>query len=114
MKKTVLPVGDPHTACSILGYESRISAGDCANGNEPIILQVTDAVKRGDPDSPAIILKERLQPTSWHSTIGNHSHCCRTTRRACCAASAVDRNLPASPFAQAIRTREPNASVSGR
>src|SRR6266849_2430924 len=67
-KKTQLLVGDPQISRTILGDGMHDSAGNAAYGNIPVIRQVADPAKRGDPDSSAAVLKKGLQPVSWQST----------------------------------------------
>ena len=57
-KETVILVGDPHIPRTILADTMHEAAGNAAYGNKAAILQVANAAKRRDPDSPAMILKK--------------------------------------------------------
>src|SRR5712691_1317412 len=73
-KKTELLVGDPQIPPSVLSDGMHISAGNAAYGNKPIILQVADPAKRGDPASSSTVLKKGPQPASWQSTAEDLAH----------------------------------------
>src|SRR6266849_6798283 len=92
-KKTQLLVGDPQISRTILGDGMHDSAGNAAYGNIPVIRQVADPAKRGDPDSSATVLKKGLQLVSWQSIAIDLAH---PGHRAC-AALTVNRNLPVIP-----------------
>src|ERR1700688_1204331 len=84
MKKTVIQVCDPQISPRVLGDGIHNPAGNAVYGNKPVILQVANPAKRGDPNSPAIILKKRQQPRLWKSTnayLPHHSHSARVARR---------------------------------
>jgi hypothetical protein len=52
---------------------------------------------RGDPNSPAIVLKDGIHGVIRQSTVS----------------LAVNRNLPVIPSVQAIRSAKPNAAILG-
>src|SRR6266436_690776 len=95
---------------SVLSDGMHISAGKAAYGNKPIILQVADPAKRGDPDSSSTVLKKGPQPAIWQSTAEDLAH---PGLRAC-AALTVNSNLPVIPSVQGARGVEPEASIPGR
>src|SRR6266566_4394337 len=81
-KKTEILVGDPQIPRGVRGDGMHDSAGNAADGNIPVILQVADPAKRGDPDSPATVLKKGLQLVSWQSIAIDLAH---PGHRACTA-----------------------------
>src|SRR5262249_9821599 len=98
LKETELLVVDPKIPRLVLNNGKHTpAAGNAAYRIEAVILQVADAAKRSDPDSPAIILKERMRSMSIEVAVG--------------CAGAGNRNLPVIPSVQAARSCEPNASV---
>src|SRR5262249_15295408 len=74
-------------------------AARAAYGDEAVILEVADVAKRRDPDSPAIILKERVGVESVEFAVRFR------------AAGAGSRNLSVTPSVQAAKSAEPHASV---
>ena len=74
------------------------SAGHTAHGNKPAILEVGNSAARGDPNSPAIVLKKGLHGIIRQSTVS----------------LAVNRNLPVFPSVQAIVSAKPDAAIPGR
>src|ERR1700722_14314653 len=74
MKKTVIQVGDPQISPRVPGDGIHNPPGNAVYRNKSVILQVANPAKRGDPNSPAIILKKRQQPRLWKSTNANLLH----------------------------------------
>ena len=66
-------------------------------GNKPAVLEISKSVTRGHPDSPTIILKQRL----W-----------RIIRQSTCLAE--DCRLSILPPGQTIVSANPNAPICGR
>src|SRR5262245_30376229 len=97
--ETVILVGDANIPRVILGNSMHGSAGNAAYGDKTVILQVADAAKRRDPDSPAMILKKRtgVESVEFADWFG--------------AATARNRNLSIVPSVQATTSRQPNASI---
>src|SRR5271166_5275833 len=98
MKETVSGVADPEIPRTISGDGVYESVGHSADGNKPAILEIGKPAIRGNPDSPAVILKQ-----------GPH-HIVRQST----APLAVDRNLPVIPPVQSIASAKPNAAIPGR
>jgi hypothetical protein len=65
LKETFSLVGDPEIPGSVFGNAIHGSRGKALYRNKSIILEVAEFKRRGDPHSPARILKERLRS---HST----------------------------------------------
>jgi hypothetical protein len=115
MKKTAILVGDPQIPGSVLSDGMHYSARKAAYGNKPIILHVADPATRGDPNSPAIILKKRI----WVMSVQFASASVVPGRWLCAApgrgaALAENRNLPVIPSVQALIGAKPNASIPSR
>src|SRR6202035_4963832 len=94
MQETQILVGYPQTPCSVLGDGIHLSAGNGAYRNKPVILQVAEPSLRGDPNSPAIILKEGIGVISIQFPV--------------LFSGAVNRNLPVSPSVQATIGADPH------
>src|SRR5580658_469973 len=75
-----------------------IPAVDAAHGNKATILNVADAVKRGDPESPASILKKRTRDKPIEFPF----------------AAVVRNDLPVSPSVQGTIGADPDAAIPGR
>src|SRR5580658_7376661 len=97
MKKTMILVADPEVPPAVTGDGMHDPARYATDGNKPAILEVGKPACRGDPNSAAIILKERVR-TILQST----------------ASLTENRNLAVIPSVQAITRTKPNAAVSGR
>src|SRR5277367_5702037 len=95
MKEIVILVGDPEIPGTVHGMHD--PARHATYGNKPAVLEVGKRASRRDPNSPAIILEERV----------------RIIRQST-ASLAIDRNLPVIPSVQAITRSQPNAAVPGR
>src|SRR6476660_1196083 len=88
-------VGDPQVPGAILSDGGHHAARKLTQRNKAIILQVAQGVRRGNPDSLAIVLKERLRWIAIQFTVS----------------IAIDRNSPVTPPIQTISRGQPNASV---
>jgi hypothetical protein len=99
LKKSGMFVGYPQTTGSVL-CDARHGSGDSAYGNKAVILQIAVPVRRGDPNSPAIVLKKRIRIKSVEFAVSF-------------AAAAETRNLLVTPFVQATTSPEPNATIPG-
>src|SRR5579864_4002314 len=66
-------VGDPKISRSVLrqGLDQPTRS---RRRNKPVILQVADPAQRGNPDSPARVLKKGPHPLIWQSASDNLSH----------------------------------------
>src|SRR5262249_7692320 len=107
MKKTAVLVGDPQAPVSVLGNGKDGSSGNATDGNEPVILQVTEPLQRGDPDSAVGVLKEGRNPIVRQSTGGDLPH----STPGLPAPLAVNRKFAAVPSGQASRSAYPHASI---
>src|SRR5271166_6198044 len=115
MKKTLIGA-DPEIPSSVFGDRMHESTGRRAYRNKPIALEVGNPTMRGNPDSPAIILRQRTNLIVRQSTIGYLAHRPRGTRsprRGLGPSLAVNRNLPVLPSVQAITCAEPNTAIPG-
>src|SRR5262249_46557308 len=99
LNKTYPLVVDPDIARLVLNDGKYRFAARAAYGDEAVILEVADVAKRRDPDSPAIILKERVGVESVEFAVRFR------------AAGAGSRNLSVTPSVQAAKSAEPHASV---
>src|SRR5262245_44619830 len=97
--ETVILVGDANIPRLILGHTMHGPAGNAAYGDKTVILQVADAAKRGDPDSPAMILKKGVGIESAEFPVWF------------AAAGASNRNASIVPSVQATNSGQPNASI---
>src|SRR6266478_62305 len=114
MKKAMIHVTDPKIPAVVPGDGIQLAAGHAKYGNKPAVLKVGNPAKRGDPNSPAIILKKRLHPAR-QSTIGYLAdRPGRLGRRRPCTSAAVNRNLPFLPSVQATTGANPHAAIPGR
>ena len=59
-KKTQSLIVNPQVARSILSNGEHVSAGNASDREKPVVLEIAEPAKRGNPNSPAIILKQRL------------------------------------------------------
>src|SRR5262249_15233811 len=78
----------------------------------PVIVQVAELAERGDPNSSAIILKQRIRDKSVEfpfAFIAAGYWLCAAP--GLCAALAENRNLPVIPSVQAAISAEPDASI---
>src|ERR1700741_5661411 len=87
--------------------------------NKPSILEIGSSILGERPNSPALVLKERLHAVSRQSTIGYLAHVefffwFGAAASGVCATFAVNRDLPVIPSAQTVRSAEPNSAVLGR
>src|SRR5580692_5375236 len=96
MKKALI-VADPEIPRAVSGNGAHVSAGHTTHGNKPAILQVGDPVERGDPNSPAFVLKEGIHIAQQSA-----------------ASFPINRNPPIVPLVQAIESAQPNAAIPGR
>src|SRR5216684_3254562 len=101
LKKSGMFVGYPQTTGSVLCDASH-GAGNSAYGNKAIILQIAEPGRRGDPNSPAIVLKKRIRIKSVEFAVSF------------AAPATENRNLPVTPFVQATGGPEPNTPIPGR
>src|SRR5713226_4928789 len=84
LKKSGMFVGYPQTAGSVL-CDARHGSVDSAYGNKAVILQIAEPASRGDPNSPVIVLKERIRVQSVQFAVPF------------AAATTENRNLPVPP-----------------
>src|SRR6266700_1656776 len=98
MKKALILVADPETSSTVFGDGIHVSVRHGADAYKPAILEVGSPAKRGDPNSPTLILKEGLHKIIRQST----------------ASLAVNRNFAVLPSVQARTRSKPNAAISGR
>src|SRR4029434_3979547 len=56
-----LPVDDPDITGGILRHRKHVSAGNGADGDEAIILQIAEVSAGRDPDAPPMILEQRVR-----------------------------------------------------
>src|SRR5262249_51386857 len=114
MKKTEFLVGNPQIPCGVFNDRTRNSAGNGAYRNKPVIFKVAEPTNRGDPNSPAIILKQRMRVKSVELPVSfvaaGYWLCAAPGLR---AALAVNRNLPVIPSVQAVTGAEPDAAIPG-
>ena len=96
MKETLL-VANPQISRAVSGDGVHLSGRHTAHRNKPAIIVVSDSAKRGDPNSPAFVLKERI----------------RITRQSA-VSLPISRNPPVIPSVQTISRAEPNAAIPGR
>jgi hypothetical protein len=87
LKKSGVLVGDPEIPGFVLCDGSN-SSGYCADRNIPAIVEIPEPKRGGNPNSPGIILKERIR----------------------FEAAADNCNLSAIPPVQAIRSGHPNTA----
>jgi hypothetical protein len=90
-------VAEPNIPRTVLGDGLHASQGRGAYGNEPAILEPGNPVRRGGPNSPAIILKEGLHIIIRQSV-----------------AFPIYRDLTVVPSVQAIKSAKPDAAVPSR
>src|SRR5262249_29391102 len=88
-------------------------------GNKPAVLEIGDAAKCRDPESPVAILEEIAYAIIRKPAIEYlASSCtpCLAPLPLCGALAwrAVNRDVPAIPSAQAIKRAKPDAAISGR
>src|SRR5215470_4609394 len=88
-------VGNSQVSGAVLNDGSHYSAWKLTQRNKVIIFQVAESVRRRDPDSFAIVLKERLRWIAIRFTVS----------------IAIDRNLSFTPPIQTISRGQPNGSV---
>src|SRR4030095_15008125 len=98
LKETSILVGDPEILRRVLGDALHEAAGDAADGDKSVILQVANPVKSGNPNSPASILKKRIRSKAIEFPV----------------ASVESGDLPILPSVQTIAGAEPNASIPVR
>src|SRR6266566_5956070 len=113
MKKTVRLVVDPEIPRALLGDGMHDPTRDRPNGNKPPILKIGNAAKRRDPNSPALVPKERHHGIVRQSIIVYLAHR-RRMSRACeraHASLAVNRVLSVIPSVQTVESADPNASI---
>src|ERR1700686_269489 len=84
--------------------------------NKPSILEIGSSIRGERPNSPAIVLKQRLHAVSRQSTIGHLAHIeflflLGAAASGLCASFSVNRDLPVIPAVQTVRRAEPNAAV---
>src|SRR5580693_7013751 len=96
MKKTLV-VANPETSRVTPGDGMSVLAGHTSYGNKPVILEVGNPATRGDPNSPAVVLKEGLHILIRQTT-----------------PLVVNRNLPVVPPVQAMNRAKPNAAIARR
>jgi hypothetical protein len=70
------------------------------------------------PNSPTVVLKERLHTVIRQSAIGHLAHIefsflFGTAAPGPCASLTVNRDLPVIPPVQTVRSAKPNAAVPG-
>ena len=75
--------------------------------NEPVILQITNLVQRGNPDSPTRVLKKRSHSLIRQSAADNLSGASSG------AVLVVRRNVVLIQAVQPIKGSEPNAPIRG-
>src|SRR4029453_10483650 len=92
-----LPVDDPDITGGILRNRKHVSAGNGADGDEPIILQIAEVAAGRDPDAPPMILEQRMRAQPIEKP----------------AVTSESRNLPVVPSTQAERSAQPDASIPG-
>src|SRR6266404_239227 len=87
-------------------------------GDKPAILKVGSPTLRECPNSPAIVLKERLHTVIRQSTINHLAHVefsslFGAAAPALCASLTVNRDLPVIPSVQPVGSAKPNTAVFG-
>jgi hypothetical protein len=97
MNKAVVLVADPEILRSVPGDGMHLSAGHAVYRNEPAIIEVGDPAARGDPNSPAFVLKEGVY-------IAQQSP----------ASLPINRSPPFIPSVQPIESAKPNGAIPGR
>src|SRR6266542_862800 len=90
----------------ILGNGEHDPARNGTDRHEAIAFYVTELAARHDPDSPPTVLKHGVRVTSTDLPIV--LACDRGTLY---ALVSVSRNLPMTPFVQAVVRAEPNTPV---
>jgi hypothetical protein len=98
VKKTLILVADPEIPSTIASDGMHIAAGHGAYCGKPAILEVGDPAMGGNPNSPVIILRQRIHDIIRQSTVS----------------LAVNCNLPVVPSVQAIPGAKPDAAIPGR
>src|SRR6266403_1808452 len=88
------------------------------HGDKPAILKVGSSTLSERPNSPAIVLKKRLDTVIRQSTIDHLVHVEFSSPfgaaiPALCALLTVDRDLPVIPSVQTVRSAKPNTAVPG-
>src|SRR5215469_4344769 len=101
-KKTAFLVGNPQVSCLVLRDAMHGTTGNAAYGSKSVLLEGSDPRIRGNPDLPAITLKQRIRGESIEFPVSFH------------AAGTGNRDLPVIPSVQAAIGAEPNASISVR
>ena len=86
--------------------------------DKPAIFKVGSPTLRECPNSPAIVLKERLHTVIRQSTIGHLAHVefsflFGPAAPALCASLTVNRDLPVIPSVQTVGSAKPNTAVFG-
>jgi hypothetical protein len=87
-------------------------------GGKPAIFEVSSPPLRERPNSPAIVLKQRLHTVIRQSTIGHLAHIrfsflFAAAAPAGCGALTVNRDLAVIPSVQTVRSAKPNTAVPG-
>jgi hypothetical protein len=98
VKKALILVADPEIPPAIAREGFHDAGGHGGYWNKPAILEVGHPVMGGNPNSPMIILKERIHVIIRQST----------------TSLAVNRNLPVVPSVQAIPSAKPDAAIPVR
>jgi hypothetical protein len=98
VKNPPLLVADPEIPPTVASHGMHDAAGHGAYCDKPVILEVGDPAMGGNPNSPAIVLKERIHVIIRQST----------------APFAVNGNLSVVPSVQAIPSAKPDAAIPGR
>src|ERR1700730_9526244 len=140
MKKALMLVADPKIPGTVPRYGMHLSAGRDQSEhaadlsfariptidigavrpyrNKSSILEIGSSIRGERPNSPSLVLKERLHPVSRQSTIGDLAHIefflLGAAVSGLCASSAVNRDLPVIPSFKTVRRAEPNAAVLRR
>src|ERR1700682_5876473 len=88
------------------------------HGDKPAILKVGSPTLSERPNSPAIVLKERLHTIIRQSTIDHLVHVgfsfpFGAATPPVCASLTVNRDLPVIPSVQTVRSAKPNTAVPG-
>jgi hypothetical protein len=140
MKKALMLVAYPKIPGTVSGYGMQPSAGrdqgqhGCGAalgrmpildlgtvrcyGDKPAIFEVGSPTLRERPNSPYIVLKERLHTVIRQSTIGYLAHIefsflCAAAAPGRCASFAVNRDLSVIPSVQTLGGAKPDTSVPG-
>src|SRR4029453_11720961 len=95
--QAALQVDDPDITGGILPTRKHVSAGNGADRDEPIILQIAELAAGRDPDARPMILEQRMGAQPVEKT----------------AVTPESRNLPVLLSAQAERSAHPDASIPG-